>query len=135
MAKKALPALVRAMAVATPTGKRNGTAPHTPAQYVEVVVRQGAPLSFANAFLKPVDSGDCSGGDVMSASILRFAAHRDQMETAYGRGPETLTRWVMCLSDIPKRDGALVVPDGCAVTSIEDLARKLGTTLDLLGDG
>lgn len=123
LARKSLPALLRAFAEATPKGKKNGTAPHTPAEYVEVVVRRGAPLSFANAFSKPVSTREADG-DVMEASIQRFAKHRDRLETAYGRGKDEVARFVLCLRDV---DGA--VPAGRGVATIEELANKLGASL------
>jgi CRISPR system Cascade subunit CasC len=126
LAKKSLPALARAMAEATPKGKKTGTAPHTPAEYVEVVVRRGAPLSFANAFTKPVASRDADG-DVMAASIQRLAAHRSRIETAYGRDKDAIARFVLCLRDV---DGA--TPPQAGVTSISELATKLASTLDSL---
>jgi CRISPR system Cascade subunit CasC len=123
LARTSLPALVRAMAESTPKGKRTGTAPHTPAEYVEVVVRRGAPLSFANAFTKPVDGRE-AGGDVMGASIARLANHRDRIEGAYGRGEDALARFVLCLRDV---EGA--VPGGHAVKTIAELAIKLDDAL------
>jgi CRISPR system Cascade subunit CasC len=126
LAKRSLPALVRAMAEATPKGKRNGTAPHTPAEYVEVVVRRGAPLSFANAFTKPVSAVE-GGGDVMAASIKRLAEHRGRIETAYGRDEDVLSRFILCLRDV---DGAS--SEQAKVSSVSELATKLATRLDAL---
>ncbi|GAC1569310.1 MAG: hypothetical protein NVS3B20_22720 [Polyangiales bacterium] len=126
IAKKSLPALVRAMAEATPKGKKTGTAPHTPAEYVEVVVRRGAPLSFANAFTKPVDARE-AGGDVMAASIARFAKHRDRIEGAYGRDKDAMARFVLCLRDV---EGA--VPEGREVKRIDELEKKLSAALNEL---
>lgn len=126
LAKKCLPALVRAIAEATPTGKKTGTAPHTPAEYVEVIVRRGAPLSFANAFTKPVTASE-GDGDVMVASIRRLATHRDRIETAYGRNTDAIARFVLCLRDV---DGA--APANTGVASITELATKLATNLDKL---
>ncbi|MCE9574552.1 MAG: type I-E CRISPR-associated protein Cas7/Cse4/CasC [Deltaproteobacteria bacterium] len=126
LAKKTLPALARAMAEATPKGKKTGTAPHTPAEYVEVVVRRGAPLSFANAFTKPVAAVE-GDGDVMAASIRRLALHRDRIETAYGRDADTVARFVLCLRDV---DGASAAEN--SVTSIAELGRKLASTLGSL---
>ncbi len=126
LARKSLPALVRAMAEATPKGKKTGTAPHTPAEYVEVIVRRGAPLSFANAFAKPVD-GRTADGDVMAASIACFAKHRDRIEGAYGRGEDAIARFVLCLRDV---EGA--VPKGREVKTIAELAKKLAAELDAL---
>lgn len=126
LARKSLPALLRAMAEATPKGKKNGTAPHTPAEYLEVVVRRGAPLSFANAFSKPVAGGE-EGGDVMAASIARYTHHRDRMEGAYGRDEDAIARFVLCLRDV---EGA--APKGHEVKTIDELAKKLGERLDSL---
>lgn len=126
LARKSLPAIVRAMAEATPKGKQTGTAPHTPAEYVEVVVRQGAPLSFANAFTKPVDGRE-EGGDVMAASIARFTTHRDRIEVAYGRDVDAIARFVLCLRDV---EGA--APQGHGVATIDELAVKLTAALDAL---
>lgn len=128
LARQSLPALVRAMAEATPKGKRTGTAPHTPAEYVEVVVRRGAPLSFANAFAKPVSSRE-EGGDVIAGSISRLVKHRDRIETAYGRDKDALARFVLCLRDLD----AKADPAGSqAVDSIDDLAAGLAKALSKL---
>lgn len=123
LAHKSLPALVRAIAEATPRGKKTGTAPHTPAEYVEVVVRRGAPLSFANAFVKPVTARD-GDGDVMAASVERLVSHRDRVEKAYGRHKDAEARFVLCLKDV---EGAS--PDGASVETIADLATKLAAVL------
>ena len=124
LARTSLPALVRAMAESTPKGKKTGTAPHTPAEYVEVVVRRGAPLSFANAFTKPVDARE-AGGDVMAASIGRLAKHRDRIEGAYGRGEDALARFVLCLRAV-----AAAVPEGREVKTMAELATKLAAVLN-----
>ena len=124
LARTSLPALVRAMAESTPRGKKTGTAPHTPAEYVEVIVRRGAPLSFANAFTKPVDARE-GRGDVMGASIARLAEHRDRIEGAYGRGEDALARFVLCLRDV---EGA--VPEGREVKTMAELATKLAAVLN-----
>jgi CRISPR system Cascade subunit CasC len=129
LARKSLPALVRAIAEATPKGKKTGTAPHTPAEYVEVVVRRGAPLSFANAFTKPVASREAEG-DVMAASIARLTDHRDRIEAAYGRNKDAAARFVLCLRDV-ERPGATATP-GVAVKTIAELAEKLALALDAL---
>jgi len=129
LARKSLPALVRAIAEATPKGKNTGTAPHTPAEYVEVVVRRGAPLSFANAFTKPVASREAEG-DVMAASIARLTDHRDRIEAAYGRNKDAAARFVLCLRDV-ERPGATAI-QGVAVKTIAELAEKLALALDAL---
>lgn len=124
LARTSLPALVRAMAQATPKGKKTGTAPHTPAEYVEVVVRDGAPLSYANAFLKPVDVRE-DGGDVMASSIARLVKHRDRMEGAYGRDKDAVARFVLCLRDVDA--GAA---ETLKVKTIEEMANKLAASVE-----
>jgi len=126
LARKSLPALVKAMAEATPKGKKTGTAPHTPAEYVEVVVRRGAPLSFANAFTKPVGSREADG-DVMAASITRLTDHRDRIEAAYGRDKDAIARFVLCLRDVEGPE-----TPGTTVKTIAELSKKLAAALDAL---
>ena len=126
LARKSLPAVVRAMAEATPRGKQTGTAPHTPAEYVEVVVRHGTPLSFANAFSKPVDGRE-HASDVMAASIVRLAEHRDRIEKAYGRDRDVVARYILCL-----RDADAAAPAGSEVSTIGELDAKLADALKAL---
>jgi CRISPR system Cascade subunit CasC len=123
LARKSLPALVKAMAEATPKGKKTGTAPHTPAEYVEVVIRRGAPLSFANAFTKPVGEREAEG-DVMAASITRLTDHRDRIESAYGRDKDVVARFILSVHDA---DGATTT--GATVKTMVELAEKLAAAL------
>jgi CRISPR system Cascade subunit CasC len=124
LACRSLPALVRALAESTPRGKRTCTAPHTPAEFIEIVVRHGAPMSYANAFTKPVDAREAHG-DVMDASIARLAKHRARVEHAYGRDTDVRARFVLCLRDV---EGAL--PDkGQEVETVDALSRGLAETL------
>lgn len=124
LAQKSLPALVRAIAQATPKGKKTGTAPHTRAEYVEVVVRKSAPLSFANAFIKPVGTR-AEGGDVMAASIAQLIKHRDRIEAAYGHDKDAVARFVLCLRDVDP--GAAKEHQ---VKTIDEVASGLASTLD-----
>lgn len=124
LARKSLPALVRAIAQATPKGKKTGTAPHTRAEYVEVVVRKSAPLSFANAFIKPI-SPRAEGGDVMAASIAQLVKHRDRIEAAYGHDKDALARFVLCLRDVDP--GAAKERQ---VKTIDEVAQGLAAALD-----
>jgi CRISPR system Cascade subunit CasC len=124
LARRSLPALVRAVAEATPKGKKTGTAPHTPAEYVEVVVRRGAPLSFANAFTKPVGPRD-GDGDVMAGSIDRLIKHRDLLESAYARGKDTVARFVLCLREIDPGSSN----GTSSVKTLDELSDKLAAAL------
>jgi len=124
LARKSLPALVRAIAQATPKGKKTGTAPHTRAEYVEVVVRRGAPLSLANAFIKPIGAR-AEGGDVMAASIVQLVKHRDRIEAAYGHDKDAVARFVLCLRDVDP--GAAKERQ---VKTIDEVASGLAAVLD-----
>lgn len=124
LARRALPPLLRAMAIATPTGKKTGTAPYTPAEYMEVVVRRGTPLSLANSFLKPVDAREADG-DVMQASIERLLTHRDSMEAAYGNKDDVLGRFVLRL----RGTGVGATAGARAVKTLDELATVLAAQL------
>jgi CRISPR system Cascade subunit CasC len=126
LARLSLPALVRAIAQATPKGKKTGTAPHTRAEYVEVVVRRSAPLSLANAFLKPVGP-NAEGGDVMAGSIAQLVKHRDQLEEAYGHVGDILGRCVLCL----REEVDLGAASSAKVKSIDEVASKLSEALNV----
>jgi len=120
LAARSLGSIARAMACATPTGKRTGTAPYTPAEYLEVIVRRGMPLSFANAFTSPVKGKD---GDVMDASIGKLVAHREKLETAFGRPDDVIARQVLSLREVGKGDKS----------SLIDLAKTLEEKIKSLG--
>ena len=76
--------------------KRNGTAPHTPADHLEIVVRSDAPVSLANAFLKPVRPEH--GHDVMDVSIARLRAQAAKYDRAYGAPANA--RFIFSLRDV-----------------------------------
>lgn len=96
LAARALGAMAAAVARAVPKGKANGTAPQNPADYLEVVVRQDAPISLANAFLKPVEP--TRETDVMQVSIDRLRQHADRYDAAYGS--EVLGRFILSTRDV-----------------------------------
>jgi CRISPR system Cascade subunit CasC len=97
LAAKAMGAIARAMCRSVfEKAKKNGTAPHTPADYLEVVVRRDAPLSLANAFLKPVRPR--SEQDVMDVSIAKLREQADKYDEAYG-DEGVAERFRFCLRD------------------------------------
>ncbi len=81
--------------------KRNGTAPHTPADFLEVVIRRDAPVSLANAFLKPVRPE--KDKDVMDVSIRRLQEQQDKYDEAYGKD-HVVERFVLDLRAEGKRE-------------------------------
>src|SRR6185295_3900897 len=90
-----------------------------------VVVRQGAPLSYANAFTKPVASREADG-DVMAASIARLARHRDVVESAYSRDKDATHRFVLSL-----REGEVSASED-AVKTMDELVKRLAAALAAL---
>ncbi len=129
VAVQALEALTHAAARAVPTGKVNGTAAQNPADYVEVVVRRDAPISLANAFLKPVSP--YGAHDVMELSVERLQAFRTRYETAYSEDASVVGRFVLDLAADPKTAPA---KNTTAVGSVKELGTKLTTLLPgLLG--
>ncbi|HEX7602758.1 MAG TPA: type I-E CRISPR-associated protein Cas7/Cse4/CasC, partial [Polyangiaceae bacterium] len=76
--------------------KRNGTAPHTPADFLEVVVRRDAPVSLANAFLKPVRPR--AEADVMDVSIAALRTQAMKYDAAYGDAG-VVARYRLCLRE------------------------------------
>jgi CRISPR system Cascade subunit CasC len=82
LAFDAVGAIAEGLARSVPTGKKNGTAPHSPADYVSVVIRKDAPVSLANAFLKPI--GPTDRLDVMEGSIEHLQKQRELYAKAYG---------------------------------------------------
>ena len=101
LAGKALGAVARAMARAVPTGKKNSTAPNSPADYIEVVLRHDQPVSLVNAFLKPVRPD--ANQDAMEVSIKRLRERAEVYEQAYGQN-DVVAR--MVLSPLVKVEGA-----------------------------
>ncbi len=97
LAAKAMGAIARAMCRSIfEKAKRNGTAPHTPADFLEVVVRRDAPVSLANAFLKPVRPR--AEADVMDVSIAALRTQAMKYDAAYGDAG-VVARYRLCLRE------------------------------------
>ena len=81
--RKTVEGFLRAAVLAIPTGKQNSMAAQNLPSYVLAVVRPvGAPLSLANAFLKPVrPNGD---QDLVDVSIARLEGYLQRMSGMYG---------------------------------------------------
>lgn len=75
--------LVRAAVEAIPTGKQNSMAAHNPPSYVLAVVRSGgAPVSLANAFLKPCRPAE--GRDLVDSSIAALEDYQANVRRMTG---------------------------------------------------
>jgi len=79
LAGRGLSALVRAAALAVPTGKLNSFANHARARYVLAERGDAQPLNLAGAFTRPV-----KGPDLFGEAVARIEKERDDFATAYG---------------------------------------------------
>ncbi len=96
VAAETIRAILHAVARVVPTGKKNSTAPQNPADYVEVVIRRDAPVSLANAFLRPVSWE--RDRDVMDLSIQRLRQQAKKYDEMYGLEGVVMR---LCLSSRP----------------------------------
>lgn len=100
VAAQSMRALALAASRAVPSGKKNGTAPQNPADYVEVVLRRDAPISLANAFLRPVGAKDGDERDVMDHSIHRMRELAAKYQEAYSHDADVIGRFVLSVRDL-----------------------------------
>lgn len=84
LAKTTTAAFLQAFIHAIPTGKQNSFAAHNPPSLVFAVVRDGPPVSLANAFVKPVQPG--RHGDLVSLSIQAMDDYYGRLVRMYGDG-------------------------------------------------
>ncbi len=80
-------AFLRGAALVTPTGKQNSFAAHNPPDGILVELRD-YPISYANAFAKPVDKTD--GRDIVAQSIVQMAQYIRDLDVGYGIPQERL---------------------------------------------
>lgn len=76
---------VRSAIESVPTGMQNSFAAHTPPCYIEVTCSD-APVSYANAFSKPVEA--FREVSVEEASINALKTHSERNETFFGTAPK-----------------------------------------------
>lgn len=84
-AHKALLAFIHGAALANPSGKQNSFAAHNPPDLIVVEVRN-APLSYANAFARPVSVGKDSDDSLVGESVGSLRDYMRDMDAGYG-GP------------------------------------------------
>lgn len=91
VARQAVTALLQAAATVNPTGKQNTFAAHNLPDLLLVEVRErNLPISYANAFLKPVwTNGHVS---LMDASVTQLAEYMDRIHGVYEIPAER--RWI-----------------------------------------
>ena len=83
IAKQSVLALLEAAAIAQPSGKQNSFAAHNLPDFILVEVQQrNLPVSYANAFVKPVSQ--THKDSLMDASINALSDYRGKLRRAYG---------------------------------------------------
>lgn len=80
LAARGLDALVRAVAMAVPTGKINSYANHARARYILALKGDQQPLNLAGAFTVPV-----TGPDMVAHAIAKLEQERKNFEDIYGK--------------------------------------------------
>jgi len=75
-------AFIRGAALANPTGKQNSFAAHNPPDGILVEIRENSPISYANAFARPVSQGE---RDIISQSIAQLGQYVHDLDTGYGK--------------------------------------------------
>lgn len=109
LAHKAVEAFIRSSVTALPTGKQNSMAAHNPPDAIFAVVRKnGAPVSLANAFAKPMKPSH--DADLMQESIKRMDDYWGKLAEVYG--DDGITAKAMC-----------VVPE-VELTNLKDVKKK-----------
>ena len=79
LASRAISALSEALAISTPSGKKNSYGHQTRASYLRAEVGNAQPRSLASAFLKPVN-----GTNLMTCSVHQLEKYADKFNKAYG---------------------------------------------------
>ncbi len=74
-------AFLRGAALTNPTGKQNSCAAHNLPEGVLVEIKS-CPVSYANAFVRPVAAGD---RDIIAESIAQLAAYVNDLDVGFGR--------------------------------------------------
>ena len=75
-------AFIRGAALSNPTGKQNSFAAHNPPDGILVEIRENAPISYANAFARPVSQSE---RDILSQSIVQLGQYIRDLDTGYGK--------------------------------------------------
>ena len=99
LAARAAEALAEALAISTPSGKRNSFGHQTRAGFIRAEAGPQQPRSLAGAFFKPV-----TGGDLMAASVDALSSMAAAMDKSYGKCAEA-----EALMDVAAGAGSLAV--------------------------
>lgn len=75
-------AFIRGVATVNPTGKQNSFAAHNFPDGMLIEIRDSAPISYANAFVKPAKEGE---RDLVSQSIAQLSQYVHDLDIGYGK--------------------------------------------------
>jgi CRISPR system Cascade subunit CasC len=118
IARRTLRAVLMAAALATPTGKQNAFAAHNPPDAILVEVKPWrVPISYANAFVKPVRP--TTQEDLVEVSLRAFTAYVVSLKKAYGL--EARSYWLTTRG--------IELPGTTAVENLEALGRAVLSAL------
>jgi CRISPR system Cascade subunit CasC len=112
LARTTATAFLKAFIHAIPTGKQNSFAAHNPPSLVFAVVRDGPPVSLANAFVRPVTPRD--GESLVEKSIQELDGFYGRLVGMYGDGGRRA-------SAVCQMDGVKLTHLKDAVASVEEL--------------
>ena len=90
-------ALAEALAISTPSGKRNAFGHQTFASYIRAEAGDQQPRSLAGAFFKPM-----TGDDLLSASVNALTNMANQMNASYGDCADAVA-----IMDVAKESGTI----------------------------
>lgn len=121
-ARKAVEAFIRAAVMVTPSGKQNTFAAHQLPSLVLAEIRpSNTPISYANAFVKPVSQRN--GENIVEVSIQELSAHAGKLSKAFNL-KSNARLYLEPTSDVFELKGANRVAD------LETLIGKISENLD-----
>ncbi len=123
LVRKAIPALLRTMALTNPSGKQNSFAGHVlPSAMLVDCKTDKIPVSLVNAFVKPAVADP--SGDLVQSSIESLVKQSDEIDQAFGL-PVEKKLW-FCMDGYSK----IVPPSGAVVCkNFAELVEQAGQSL------
>lgn len=115
--RRAVEAFVKAFATSMPTGKQNSFANRTLPDAVVISVRGSQSVNLVGAFEDAID-----GGKRLEAASKRLAAHAQEIDAAFGTGPDAA--WVVRTGSAT--DALDALGDR---TNLEDAVAQLGAAV------
>lgn len=122
--QKAIPVLIRTMALSNPSGKQNSFAGNVlPSAILIECKEEKVPVSMVNAFVNPVKPNEKNGHDLVRGSILRLAEQVESVQNCYGLTVDKRLWFCQDIYDIQPQCDTMV----CA--SLPELLEQVADTL------